>query len=314
LNSYHPKDFVETAEGLIFAVVTADLEEQRILTSLRYRRTNQGLQKLATRQANELLTNQHPLYLYYSKARDVSLHGVPQDRVLRHHQPRQRLHTMRQTAPADEIEAKLIRLANLFAEQGLDTQDIGVTGSLLIGAQKPNSDIDLVFYRREAFFKAREIIQRLLDQGVLEPLDDSLWQDAYARRGCTLSYDEYRWHEQRKYNKAAIDRTKFDISLITPDRWQDLLRYRKHGRQSLQTTIANDEHRFDYPARYTLDHPSIHEAVSYTVTYAGQALQGERVEIQGQLEVSAVGHLRLVIGTDRESPDEYIKVLPQQNH
>ncbi|MEJ2407638.1 MAG: hypothetical protein P8171_25940 [Candidatus Thiodiazotropha sp.] len=166
MSSYHPKDFVETAEGLIFAVVTADLEEQRILTSLRYRRTDQGLQKLATRQANELLTNQHPLYLYYSKARDVSLHGVPQDRVLRHHQPRQRLQTMRQTAPADEIEAKLIHLTNLFAEQGLDTQDIGVTGSLLIGAQKPNSDIDLVFYRREAFFKAREIIQRLLDQGV----------------------------------------------------------------------------------------------------------------------------------------------------
>jgi predicted nucleotidyltransferase len=46
--------------------------------------------------------------------------------------------------------------------------------------------------------------KRLLADQRPEPLDETLWQDAYARRGCTLSYEEYRWHEQRKYNKAAI--------------------------------------------------------------------------------------------------------------
>jgi uncharacterized protein len=309
--SCQPKDFVETAEGLIFAVVTEETEAGRILASLRYRRTGDGFEKLSTRDANALLREHHPHYLYYSKSRDASLHGVAEYRVRHHHRPRQRLQTIRQRAPVDAIEEKLIRLTRLFAAQGLDSQDIGVTGSMLIGAQKPGSDIDLVFYRRETFFKAREIIQRLLGHGVLEPLDEPLWQDAYKRRGCTLSYHDYRWHEARKFNKAAIDNTKFDISLLTPDRWQDLLRYKKYGRRRLQTTVANDEYGFDYPARYVLEHPSITEAVSYTATYAGQAQAGERVEIQGQLEVSAVGHLRLVIGTDRESPDEYIKVLPR---
>jgi len=185
---------------------------------------------------------------------------------------------------------------------------------MLIGAQRPASDIDLVFYRREAFFQAREIIRTLLSKQLLEPLDEALWRDAYDRRGCTLSYDDYRWHEERKYNKAAIDGTKFDISLLTPDRWQDLLRYKKLGRHCLQTTIADDNHRFDYPARYGLNHPVISEAISYTATYAGQALQDERVEIQGQLEVSSAGHLRIVIGTNRESLDEYLKVSSPQRH
>jgi uncharacterized protein len=295
-------------------VVTEDLEEQRILSSLRYQRTTHGYRKLSTRDADELLSQRYPQFRYYSKSRDVTLHGVPRDLVVRHHQPRQRMQEIRQGKSGDEIENKLLRLMSLFEDHGLHSRQIGVTGSLLIGAQKRASDIDLVFYQRAAFFKAREIIKTLLRKRLLQPLDEVLWQDAYERRGCTLTYDEYRWHERRKYNKAAIEQTKFDISLLTSNRWQDLLRYRKQGRHRLQTTIADDRHRFDYPARYTLEHPCIEEAISYTATYAGQALQGERVDIQGQLEVSSLGHLRIVIGTNRESPHEYIKVLPQQDH
>jgi len=314
LNNYLPKDFIETAEGLIFAVLTEDQEEERILASLRYQRSPDGYRKLSTRQADELLNNHHPHYRYYSKIRDVSLHAVPRELVVRHHQPRRRLQSIRQRDPQDELERKLIRLAAMFEAHGLDSGEMGVTGSLLIGAQKQSSDIDLVFYRRESFFKAREIIKTLLAKQLLQSLDDALWRDAYARRGCTLTYSEYCWHERRKYNKAAIEQTKFDISLVTTERWQDLMRYQKLGRRSLQVGVINDRHRFDYPARYILDHPAIQEAISYTATYAGQAVQGECVEIQGQVEVSAAGHLRIVIGTNRESPDEYIKVLPLQKY
>ncbi len=314
LSNYQPKDFIETAEGLIFAVVTGDPEQQHILSSLRYRRSSSGCRKLSTKEADELLKNQHPHYIYYSNARDVFMHGVSRDRVVHHHRPCRRLQEIRGREPGDEIEGKLQRLAGLFEDHGLDAQDMGVTGSLLIGAQNRASDIDLVFYRREAFFKAREIIKTLLAKQLLQPLDDALWRDAYERRGCTLSFDEYLWHELRKYNKAAIEQTKFDISLLTLEPWQDLLRYRKHGRCSLQVSISDDRSSFDYPARYTLDHPSVKEAISYTATYSGQALRGERVEIQGQLEISAVGHLRIVIGTNRESPNEYIKVLPLHEH
>ncbi|MET0069251.1 MAG: nucleotidyltransferase domain-containing protein [Candidatus Thiodiazotropha sp.] len=309
MNSYQPKDFIETAEGLIFAVVTADPEDQKVLSFLRYRRTADGYRKLSSRDADELLKSRYPHYIHYSRARDVRLHGIPRDLIAIHHQPRKRLQEILVRTPCDEIEEKLQCLAALFADQGLDSGEMGVTGSLLIGAQKSGSDIDLLFYHPEPFRRARKIVKSLLRQGLLQPLDDDLWQDAYQRRGCSLTFDEYFWHEARKYNKAAIEQTKFDISLITPERWQDLLHYRKLRRCSLQAGIADADHSFDYPARYSLDHPSVKEAVSYTATYLGQAEGGERVEVRGQLEVSALGHLRIVIGSDREAADEYIKVL-----
>jgi predicted nucleotidyltransferase len=309
LNRYQPKDFIETAEGLIFAVVAADLEDQRVLCFLRYRRVSGGYQKLSTRDADELLKNHYPHYIYYSKSRDVTLHGVYCDLVAVHHLPRKRLQAICTAIPCDEIEEKLKRLVDLFNRYGLDSGEIGVTGSMLIGAQSSNSDIDLVFYRRKAFHKGRAIVKVLLQKRLLQPLDETLWRDAYERRGCSLTFDEYRWHEARKFNKAAIEQTKFDLSLLTPEVWQDVLGYKKLKRCNLQTRIDDDRHSFDYPARYILDHPSVKEAVSYTATYVGQAERGERVAIQGQLEVSAGGHLRIVIGSNREAIDEYIKVI-----
>ncbi len=312
MNPYLPKDFVETREGLVFAVVERETEEQRVLATLRYRRHGDAWRKLSSGEAEQLLSERHPHYLYYSRSRDVRLHGVHRDLIIRHHRPRQRLQAICRTTSGDAIEQKLARLVSLFAGQGIDSGEIGVTGSLLIGAQRPDSDIDLVFYRPEPFFKARDAIRRLLAAGNLEPLDEALWRDAYARRGCALSYEEYCWHERRKLNKAAIAQTKFDISLLSPGRWQDLLRYRKHRRLCLTARVTDDRGGFDYPARYRLDHPAVEEAVSYTATYAGQALQGERVEVQGQLEISCLGHLRIVIGTDREASHEYLKVLPSR--
>lgn len=310
MNGYLPKDFIETSEGLIFAVVTPDMEEQRILSFLRYQRSASGYRKLSTADANALLNAGYPEYLYYSKARDVKLHGVPHARVVRHHQPRRRLRELYLSKCRDRMGHKLERLLQHFEQHGLDIGEIGVTGSLLIGAHNEQSDIDLVLYRREAFFKARQIVKRLLDDNQLHPLDEALWLDAYQRRGCSLTFDEFLWHESRKYNKAAIQQTKFDISLLAQEQWLDLFQYSKHGTFRLQGRVTDDRHSFDYPARYALDHPAVSEVISYTATYAGQARRGEQVEIHGQLEISSVGHQRIIIGTDREASGEYMKVVP----
>ena len=304
-----PKDFIETEEGLIFAVVSAAEEDGRVLAFLRYQRTSNGWEKLASREANALLHDCWPDYLYYSKARDVHLHAVPREKISCHHQPQRRLIELCKQQTDDAIERKVRQLLRHFGQQGLRPQAMGITGSVLIGAHTPQSDIDLVVYRHDAFFKAREIIKQLLCEGVLHDLDDRLWHDAYARRGCSLSFDEFLWHERRKYNKAAIQQTKFDLSLLALERRPRPSRYIKQGKVFLESRVTDHSHCFDYPARYGLEHPSIREVVSYTATYAGQAFKGETVAIQGQLEVSAEGRQRILIGTDREASGEYLKVL-----
>ena len=294
---------------MIFAVVSYSEEEQRVLSFLRYQHTSTGYKKLSTGNANKLLAEHWPEYLYYSRERDVNLHGVPRQRIVSHHRPRKRLREIMQHDHNDEIERKLCSLLDLFVAHGLRVQDIGVTGSLLIGAQNRHSDIDLVFYRREAFFKARAAIRQLLADGTLQTLDPALWKDAYERRGCSLTFEEFLWHEQRKFNKAAIEHTKFDISLLAGAQRATPSHYRKHGSITLESRLTEDRYSFDYPARYGLAHPSIKEVVSYTATYAGQARKGEMIEVQGQLEISAQGQQRIVVGTDREAPGEFIKVL-----
>ncbi|MEJ2593019.1 MAG: hypothetical protein P8178_16810 [Candidatus Thiodiazotropha sp.] len=307
-----PKDFIETAEGLIFAVVAAGAEEERILAFLRYRRTPTGFEKFSTREANALIDLQHPIYRYFSKPRDVTLHGVPIDAIARHHRPRHRLQAITHEPGADGLVQKLARLVALFTARGLDSREIGVTGSLLIGAHNRHSDIDLVFYRREAFFQAREIVRRLVAEGRLQPLDDALWRDAYERRGCSLDFETFLWHERRKHNKAAIEQTKFDLSLLPEQEASEPMRFRKLGPCRVQCRISDDSRGFDYPARFGLDHPEIAEVVSYTATYAGQARDGEPVEIRGQLEQAEDGRRRIIIGSDREAAGEYLVVTEPQ--
>ena len=83
---FFAKDFIETAEGLIFAVVEQGLEDGKVLCFLRYVLMSSGWNKVATEQANNLLQQQYPDYLHYSPILDAHLHAVDVDRIVKHHQ------------------------------------------------------------------------------------------------------------------------------------------------------------------------------------------------------------------------------------
>lgn len=83
---YLAKDFVETPEGLIFAVVENTVEQGCVLGFLRYVKVaNNGWCKVNTEQATRLLQQDYPEYLFYSKTIDVTLHGVAMKRIKTHH-------------------------------------------------------------------------------------------------------------------------------------------------------------------------------------------------------------------------------------
>jgi len=307
--TYLPRDFVETCSGLLFAVVAAGTEQGRILGFLRYARRDAALRKLDTAEANRVLQLQQPDYLYHSPQRDVVVHGIPVADVVRHYRPSQRLAEIVQGPCPDALEAKLCRLAAIVGAGGGTPEWLGVTGSLLLAAHQAGSDIDLVCYGREAFAAARQCLQDAVRNGALDQLSDVLWREAYARRGCSLSYDEYLWHERRKHNKFACAGTKVDISCIVGEPSWVRARGEKVCRDVIRGTVADDTFAFDYPARYPLTHSTVGEIVCYTPTYAGQAVAGELVEAAGWVERTADGALRLTVGTSREAAGQYIKVV-----
>ncbi|MBF6649264.1 nucleotidyltransferase domain-containing protein [Methylobacter sp. BlB1] len=309
----YPKDFIETAEGLIFAVVAQELEQGKVLCFLRYVKEATGWKKYDTAEANALLKGQHPDYLHYSSVLDAHLHAVAVTRITRHHQPRQRLQYVMLSKELDTVEQDLLQLCHLFQQQGLDLIKVGVTGSLLIGVQNQNSDIDLVFYGRDAFHEARAITCELIRQGHLQELDDSDWDQSYQRRSCALSYGEYVWHERRKYNKAIINGRKFDLNFIDNETRLESINYQKCGTATLQCKVTDATRAFDYPAEFKVDHEHVDTIVSFTATYTGQALGGETVEVSGLLEQVEQGSKRIVVGSSREAHGEYIKVIQNQN-
>ena len=306
--SFQPRDFIETSDGLIFAVVDSRLEQGRVLGFLRYRRECGRPVKLGTDQANDWLAAHHADLLFDSPRLAARLHGVPVDRIDRHYRPRQRAAALAVMAAPDPIEARAQRCLAILQAGGVPLTTIGITGSLLIRAQRPSSDLDFVIYDRDAFHRAREVVRDAIAAGHLAELAADDWREAYERRGCDLGFDEYLWHERRKLNKGLCDGTKFDITLVVDEPELPSAPVRKLGRLSLTAEVIDASRAFDFPARYRLVHPEIGEVLSFSHTYAGQALAGERVDVSGQLEETEAGERRIIVGSTREAPGEFIKV------
>jgi len=186
---------------------------------------------------------------------------------------------------------------------------VGVTGSVLAGSHRVDSDIDLVIYETAAFERARSLLPELIHRGMLTALDDATWEDAYRRRGCSLAYQEFRWHEERKHNKAVFEGTKLDLSLVIERTARAREKWRKLGTFRLSAMITEDQASFDYPARLGIDHDRISEVVAFTATYSGQARIGEQIEVSGLLEEASGGTQRIVVGSDREAHGQYIRVI-----
>jgi predicted nucleotidyltransferase len=308
---YLPKDFIETAEGLIFAVVSYFPEQGKVGCFLRYVRSENGWSKVSTEQANALLMNKYPHYLFYSKQFDTSYHAVAPKDIVMHHKPEVKLSEVLALNEPEPISHKLQQLIAILTQNGADITCLGLTGSMLIDQQKLTSDVDLVVYGRSAFHTARNAVQLAINGQLISELDDSLMRDNFERRAADLSYDDFAWHEYRKFNKASIEGTKFDIGMtcLPNELTHDDEQYEKKGKTTLTAQVINDELAYDFPARYIIDDLDISEVLSFTHTYVGQAKKGEFIEASGNVERNIkTGKSRLIVGSSREAEGEYIKL------
>jgi predicted nucleotidyltransferase len=211
----------------------------------------------------------------------------------------------------DRIQKDAVNFIELLLQAGIDKQCLGITGSLMLDTHNSDSDIDMVVYGRENFFKVRSAIKELMQSGQLNYLDEKFWQDTCQRRDCSLSFEEYQWHESRKFNKCISGSTKVDISMI-PDDTERVVEqgpFKKIENEKVEATVITDTYSFDFPARYIIEHESINEIVSYTATYTGQAEKQEKIEAAGYVEQGSDGKKRLLVGSSREATGEYIRVM-----
>jgi uncharacterized protein len=296
------RDFFETREGWIFAV--SDYFHPRGLRSLlRYVPDETGEReaggkrylKMDFESAFQFLRQQRPDWV-------EDLHVVPPEDVIRVFSPSRVLKAVA------ERDMRVKKIAETLAASGVPWQQMGITGSMLVGLQVPSSDIDFVVYG-PAWWKAREILARAKSEGRIGDLDLATWRKIYSKRKPETGFDEFLIHEKRKGNRGMIDGTYFDL-LFARD-W-DQIEPQPAGRPAgvglIEARVTSTDFAFDSPAIYHLDHPEVKEIFCYSHTYAGQALPGERIEAKGVLEETERG-LRLVVGTTREARGEWIRSL-----
>lgn len=306
-----PKDYIVIDDSYFFAVVSEYQEEERALTWLRYIKDDNVMQKLETDKAGDIVKGIYPDFVFHSQYADIELHAIPLNTIKKIYYPEETIDRLLNSSAPDSIQKDAIGFIELLIEAGIDKRCLGITGSLMLDTHNSDSDIDMVVYGRENFFKVRTVIKDLMNSDLLNNLDEAFWQDAYQRRNCSINFEEYQWHESRKFNKCISGTTKVDISMIPNEveRVKEYGPFKKSGHEKIEATVINDTCSFDFPARYIIKHESINEIVSYTATYTGQAEKEERIEVAGVVEQGSDGKKRLLVGSSREATGEYIRVI-----
>lgn len=300
--------------------------------------------KVTSEEAYSFLKENYPEYLYFCDVTNVEMMGVPHEKVKKIIKPEKRLEEIKKQYENNEklknpeIIAKLIDVADFFHYiAGISYENLGISGSILPGLQKEDiSDIDFVVYGLENHKKAKDTFAKYKNQPVyikeldksiqLNQIEDQFWERLYNKRmkDSSLTKEEFCWYESRKHNRGTINGTLFDI-LSTRNydeiegEWGDTV-YEPMGISKIECTIKSAISAFDNPAVYKVKNVKILEGIdvditevaSYTHTYAGEALDNEIVYCKGKLEKVITKNkedsYRIVVGTTRESIDEYVKL------
>ena len=234
------RDFIETVEGLYFAVNTYSHPNNKFFAFLRYVpyefvdfeldkkniREIKGKKyvKMAESQiAYKFLEEKFSKYLFYDETINVLMHAIPKEDVKRILSPKERLkEIVNEENNLNELEEKCRKLALILEEYGVPIKSMGVSGSLLLKLNNKNSDIDFVIYGKHNHKKGREALKLAYEDNKLKPLSNNFWKLAYEKRikDGTLTYEEFVFYEKRKYNRGLVDNTMFDL-LFTRE-WEEI--------------------------------------------------------------------------------------------
>ena len=299
-------DYIETVEGLFFAIKGLSHPEGRVIAYLRYvpdargerRRGRERYRRVySLEETTEFLRKKHPQYLSHFELLGLTLQMVLWGRVVRVYKPRERLLDLIAN-PRTNLERTVVKFASvLSSESDVPLDELGVSGSVLIELASPSSDIDLIVYGRDKGLKAYEALRRLRKAcDWVSPYDERTVERVLrARWGDTgLDLEILRNIEVRKILHGLVCGRDYFVRLVTrPEEVETEIASKPLCKAKLRAVVSDASDSIFTPCTYKvkdcvlLDAPCCHEVselVSFRGKFTEQAREGDIVEAYGTLE------------------------------
>ena len=311
--------FVKTVEGLIFEIKGVVHPRNRYIAYLRY--VPRGAHGSGLRKVYELtdrerfLASNHSSYLWTSHVHGRVVQSVPHERVKAVLDPVEHLGMLRtESRELTVLEQKAVKMAGVLVKHTpVDWTDIGLTGSLLIEAAGPSSDIDMVVYGEQA---CRSIYDHIHECPGVEKYSGSvLEKHVEFRWGALHQYTGILTEtEQKKRLQGFFEGIEYFIRLVRrpgdlsygfDDRTFEYIEHSAH-----ECTVIGDKDSIFTPCAYQVEsssRPDLRQIVSFRGRYTEHVHTGDQVRVCGRMErvreKSGNDYIQIVVG---EAATDYL--------
>lgn len=305
-SSHIEGDYIETVDGLFFAVKGLYHPKGKVIAYLRYIPDSKGERNrggvnyrrvYSIGETTEFLRKHHPEYLSFIESLDLTLQTVPLSRIDRSYNPRERLVELIAN-PRTKLEKTIARFASVLStESNIPVGEIGVSGSILIGLESLGSDVDLLVYGREEGLKANKALRRLRDvYGWVSSYDGRTVEKVLKARWSDTGLDLERFRGievRKKLHGLVCDRDYFVRLVKRPEEVEAEIESKPLRRARIRAIISDGSDAIFTPCTYQiqdctlLDAPTCYEVselVSFRGKFTEQASEGDAVEAYGTLE------------------------------
>jgi predicted nucleotidyltransferase len=291
--------FVRTVDDLIFEVKGVVHPSDRVIAYVRYVPDFDSLSKQHYRKIYDLqereryLKENFPGYLWFSTAHQRILQAVPYSQMKQVLDPVEHMKQIRRSKSG--LSFATAKLVDSFLEYtGVDSRNIGITGSQLVGVSTKTSDIDLVVFGEEAGFNFYDKLRTVYDKiPGLEQYNGDLLTDhvRFRWRDLVDHHEILREIESTKVLQGVFSGYQFFVRLVrlSQDVGEVYGQIVIKGSKSANTTckIIDDSNSIFTPCVYlveSVEYPLLRQLVSYRGRFTEQGLNDSTVIVRGRLE------------------------------